>query len=62
LVTLSLHHLAPFVETLRTIVGSTNLVALRMSELHFDEIRMLAFLIQQRGRHAAEAGTVHPMI
>jgi hypothetical protein len=49
----SLHHLASFVETLCTIVGSTNLVALRMSELQFDKIRMLAFLIQQRARHAA---------
>ena len=28
----SLHHLASFVETLCTIVGSTNLIALRMSE------------------------------
>jgi hypothetical protein len=58
----SLHHLVPFVETQRTIVGSTNLAPLRMSELQFDKIRMPALLVQQRTRHAAETVTGHLLI
>jgi hypothetical protein len=58
----SLHQLAPFVETLCTIVGSTSLVPLPVSELQFDKIRMPALLVQQRTRHSAEAVTGHPLI
>lgn len=38
----SLHHLAQLVETLRTIVGSTNLVTLHVAKLQLDKIRMPA--------------------
>jgi hypothetical protein len=46
----SLHHLTSLIETLCAIVGSTNLVPLRVSELQLDEIRMPALLVQQRTR------------
>ena len=48
-----MHHLAPFVETQCTIVGSANLVALRVSELQFDRTRMSALPVHPGWNHFA---------
>jgi hypothetical protein len=40
-----LHHGASLGETLRSVVGSSHFVALRMGKLQFDQIRMPSLLI-----------------
>lgn len=58
----SLHHLASFVETLCTIVGSPNLVAFRVSELKLNRIEVPSLLVQQRTRRAAKAVTGYLLV
>jgi len=54
-----LHHLPSLRKSLSAIVGGPNLVALSVSELQFDQIRMPALLVQKRRRECPETVTGH---